>query len=283
MKTLTATYAAAAEFGRKRDTSFCLTSSLYPIFTLADTVDPMCFFLDNYPPSGGDQMVSEHFCHTSLDFLENKLSKFISEEDFKAANFLKLIKKTLSVVNQKTKILDDNKDVKKGAGFSSRNKPDIAGIIGFIAKDALYYGYSGGCGLAVYDKKDNLRFNICGEISNIGEKIQHLYPRWQELNKNQQNKIFQRDFCNSLSGDGYGSFNGEPQAKEYFIYDYLATNPSDLIVFYSKGFSPFLMSKRFVNSLRKGNGESLDNIVFKRDRENGQVIGAGRTLVAFQY
>lgn len=160
---------------------------------------------------------------------------------------------------------------------------DTVGIVGFILRNILYYGYVGDCGLAIFDKDNGLKFQTKDEVLPAIKRIKRIYKNWENLPKEQRKLIMQRDFRNRPDGRGYGSFTGEEGVKKYYKIGSKNLKEKDLIVFYSDGFLNYLKFPEFIEILRKHDKKSLDRFTIQKAKENYEKYGTDRTFIAIEF
>lgn len=269
MRVFSATYTDNIKFNRKPNEDYFLISKKYPIFALADGVTQSRFENGKYAYPAGARVAAQIFCQSVVEYIE---------ENFKPHK--KIIEEAFDFANQRIWELNKNEGMVKKLDYLVFDYFDTVGIVGFLVKKTLFYGYVGDCGLAIFDKNDVLKFKTEDMVEPAQERARSIYPDWDKLDKNERTKIFHRDFRNIPSGFGYGSFTGEPWVKKYEQIDLLILSPNDLVIFYSDGFVEYLKFPEFVKILRSEEKKLLDEFTFKKAKESYEKFGTDRTLIS---
>lgn len=272
MKVFSATYTDIIKFNRKPNEDFFLILKKPPIFVLADGVTQSRFEDGTYAYPAGARAAAEIFCQGVVGYLE---------ENFKPEN--KIIEEAFNFANERIWKLNENEGMTEKLDYVVYDYFDTVAVAGFLAKDILYYGYVGDCGLAIFDKNNNLKFQTRDMVEPAKEKARVIYKNWDGMDKNERIKIFHRDFRNNPSGQGYGSFSGEPGVKKYYKIDSLILDSGDLVIFYSDGFVEYLKFSEFIKILRREDKKALDEFTFKMAKENYQKFGTDRTFISINF
>jgi serine/threonine protein phosphatase PrpC len=278
MKCFSATYTDFIKFDKKPNEDFYLISEKFSIFAIGDGVTQSHFQSGAYAFPSGAKAAAEIFCYTTLEYLENKLKKIDKKTNYKS-----LIENAFDLANQRIEELNENEGITEKLDYLVYDYFDTVGVVGFIMKNKLYYGYVGDCGLIIFDKKDNLKFQTKDQVKEVVDKIKKKIKNWDDLSENEKALIMHRDLRNNLSGNGYGSFSGEKGVKKYYRIGSLTLNSKDLIVFYSDGFLDYFKFPEFIKILRKQNKKALDEFTFKKAKENYEKYGTDRTLIAVEF
>ncbi|MBU4299141.1 protein phosphatase 2C domain-containing protein [Patescibacteria group bacterium] len=274
MKVFSATYTDIIKFNRKPNEDFFLISKNLkerPIFVLADGVTQSRFEDGSYSYPAGAKAAAEIFCYIAMEYLEKNL---------KPSQEKKTIENGFDLANKKIWELNKNEGMIEKLDYVVLDYFDTVAVAGFLAKNTLFYGYVGDCGLAIFDKNNQLRFQTKDLVEPAVKRAKLIYKNWDELAQNERTKIFHRDFRNNPSGEGYGSFSGEPGVKKYYKIDSLILDSGDLVIFYSDGFVDYLKFPEFIKILRREDKKALDEFTFKMAKENEQKFGTDRTLIS---
>lgn len=274
MKVFSATYTDIIKFNRKPNEDFFLISKKRPIFALADGVTQSRFEDGAYAYPAGARAAAQIFCQSVVERIEEKFP-FLKEIGDK-----KIIENAFDFANQRIWELNKQEGMAEKLDYVVCDYFDTVGVAGFMAENKLFYGYVGDCGLAVFDKNDKLRFQTKDRVEPAVERGRAIYGNWDELPQNERTKIFHRDFRNNPSGNGYGSFTGEPGVKKYYEINSLVPKPRDLIIFYSDGFVDYLKFPEFIKILRAGDKEALDSFTLEKAKENSGKLGTDRTFIS---
>jgi len=279
MKYFPATYTDIIKFDRKPNEDFCLISKVLPIFVIADGVTQSHFqsgkYKGEYAFPVAARAAAQIFCYTTIEFLENKIN-------FQNQKFENLIKKTFDLANKKIKELNIAEGIDKRLNYLEYDWFDTVSVVGFIAKNKLFYGFVGDCGLAIFDKNNKLKFQTKDTVTAAKERAKKTHKNWKELSFARRILIMRRDFRNRPDGKGYGSFTGEEGVKKYYKIGYKNLESGDLVVFYSDGFLNYLKFPEFIKILRKQDKEFLKEFTFKKAKEDYEKYGTDRTLTAIE-
>jgi serine/threonine protein phosphatase PrpC len=270
MRIFAAIYTDIIKFDRKPNEDFFLVSQNYPIFVIADGVTQSHFPSGEYAFPAGAQMAAKIFCYTTLEFLEKNYPQNLVEEAFNLAN-------------QKIRQLNINEGIDKRLNYLEYDWFDCVGISGFIVGNILYYGYVGDCGLAIFDDKNQLKFQTKDMVKPALGRARKIYKDWENFSKEKRSLIMRKEFRNRMDGKGYGAFTGEEGVKKYYRIDKKILKPKDLIVFYSDGFLNYLKFPKFIEILRKKDKKSLDEFTIQKAKENYEKYGTDRTLIAIEF
>jgi len=272
MKIFTATYTDLIKFNRKPNEDFFLISKKQPVFALADGVTQSRFDDGKYAYPAGARVAAQIFCQSVVEYIE---------KNFGQKEGKKIIAEAFDFANQRIWELNKNEGIIEKLDYLVYDYFDTVGIAGLLAEGKLFYGYVGDCGLAVFDKNDELKFQTEDRVEPAKKRAKLIYKNWDELDRNERTKILHRDFRNTPSGLGYGSFTGEPGVKRYYQINSLVLNLGDLVVFYSDGFVEYLKFPEFIKILRKENKKFLDDFTSKKAKEDYERFGTDRTLISF--
>lgn len=272
MRIFSATYTDVIKFNRKPNEDFFLISDKYPIFALADGVTQSRFEDGTYSYPAGARAAAQIFCNSCVEYIEKN-----------PKHSQKVIKKAFDFANERIWELNKNEGMVEKLDYVVYDYFDTVGVVGFLVKKTLFYGYVGDCGLAVFAQNNILKFQTKDMVEPAQERARSIYKNWDELAQNERTKIFHRDFRNIPSGLGYGSFTGEPGVKKYEQINSLALSPDDLIVFYSDGFVEYLKFPEFIEILRKEDKRALDEFSLIKAKENYQKFGTDRTLISIKF
>jgi len=172
MTYFSASYTDFIRFNRKPNEDFYLISSTSPIFTVADGVTQGRFESGAYAFPTGARAAAQIFCYTNVEFLEKNI-------DFKQKDNLRfnkaLIEKSFNLANRRIKELNINEGINKKLNYFDYDWFDAVGVLGFIMGDNLYYGFVGDCGLAIFDKDNQLKFQTKDEVRPFLEKAKKIY------------------------------------------------------------------------------------------------------------
>lgn len=272
MKVFSATYTDIIKFNRKPNEDFFLISEKYPIFVVADGVTQSSFKDGKYAYPAGARAASQIFCQSVVEYIE---------DNFKPEK--KIIEESFDFTNHRIWELNKNEGMVGKLDYVVYDYFDTVGVAGFFVQNNLFYGYVGDCGLAVFDKNNDLKFQTKDGVKPSVESAIKKHKNWDAVSQNERTKILHRDFRNNPSGSGYGSFTGEPGVKTYYKIGSLKPASADLIIFYSDGFVEYLKFPEFIKILRTEDKKALDNFTIKKAKEDNGRFGTDRTLISINF
>lgn len=222
-------------------------------------------FLDKYPrPSGAELAAKE---------IVNSFSKTNGS-----------LKDKLIKCNKSVKELND-RCIDKCDYLENDYYGAVASCI-HIENNTLKYAYICDCGLIVYDKDGNVKFQTeDGKELYSDPYINQIGISWDLP---EARVIVRRDFRNNLDNikDGtcvsYGALTGEESAIEFIRSGQLKISDGDIIVLYSDGFTKFLHDKDFISQLLEFNEEKFENYLDVKSMSNYDKYGKEKTLVLFK-
>lgn len=274
-KYFSASYTDLIKFNQKPNEDFYLVSEGYPVFVVADGVTQSRLQSGGYAFPAGARAAAQIFCYTLCEFLEKNLTPYLREKQLTL-----LISKGFDLANERIRQLNLNEEIDRKMNYLDYDWFDTVGVVGFIWKGKLFYGYVGDCGLAVFGKDNELKFKTQNKVDLAVEKAKSLHQDWDKLGSNQKNLIMHRDFRNRADAQGYGSFTGEEGVKKYYQINKISVKKGDLVVFFSDGFLNYFQWPEFIEILRKQDKKSLDEFTYNKAVIDPLRYGTDRTLIA---
>lgn len=275
MKIFFATYSDVVKFNRKPNEDYFLISKKHPIFAVADGVTRGIFEDKRYAYPAGAHAAAEIFCFSVIDHLETNVS---SRGDHK------LLEKAFDEANERIHELNENEGRIENHDWYANDYFDCVGVAGFLDQNMLHYGYVGDCGLAIFDKDNNLKFETKDQVATS--------PHHKEIEQVAQGKNWNHakrlaygheHFRNNPSGKYYGTFSGEEAVKIYYQIGSQKIQEGDLVIFYSDGFVGYLESKEFLRIVRQGDKEALDDFTAFKAMTSPVKFGTDRTLITVTF
>jgi serine/threonine protein phosphatase PrpC len=274
MKCFCASYGDAIRFDKKPNEDFYLISKKFPIFIVADGVTRGHFSDGRYACRYGAKKAAEIFCRTVLWELENKF--------WEKGDVLQKIKYSFDLANEKIKHLNTEEGIDKKLNYVEYDWLDTVGVVGLIQDKKLYYGYVGDCGLAIFDKKNNKKFQTEDMVADRVAGFANSHPSWYSYSKGKRRYLIKSQLRNSDNGQGYGTFSGQEGVKNYYVFGSKELSSQDMVVFYSDGFLEYLDGPKFVDILRQENKRKLNNMMFWKILKNIFKYGHDRTLISIK-
>lgn len=144
-----------------------------------------------------------------------------------------------------------------------------------IENDILHYSYICDCGVIVWDKNGNIRFQTSDDKALVDPYLaKKPYPWYMPEGR----VIVRRDFRNNLNNiiDGkcvsYGAFTGEKTAEAFVKTGYIKLEKGDTIAVFSDGFTPLFELPDFFENL-----DNLENYVKTLESQPG--FGSEKTII----
>jgi len=275
MKVFVATYSDFIKFNKKPNEDFYLVSKKFPLFAIADGVTQACFPTGEYAFPLGARAAAEIFCYTVMRYLEKKLKEKI--------NYKGLIEIAFNLANKRIEELNENEGITERLDYLFYDYFDTVGVVGFIAKNKLYYGYVGDCGLAIFNKNNKIIFKTNDDVAKAVNLAKKIYKKWGSFSLEQKSLILHSQFRNRKDGRGYGSFTGEKVVKRYYRIGRKSLNEGDLILFYSDGFLNYLSFPKFLKLIKKMDRKNFEKFTNRKAKENYEKYGTDRTIVAIEF
>lgn len=155
-----------------------------------------------------------------------------------------------------------------------------------IENDILNYAYICDCGVIVYDKFGNIKFQTEDDKERYSDPfIDQICISW-ELPK--YRIIVRRDYRNNLNTvkDGkcvsYGALTGEESAIYFIKEGQIKLSKGDLVLVYSDGFSKFLHDQDFISQIINFEKEKFENYISSKSLEDAKKYGVEKSLIVFK-
>lgn len=152
-----------------------------------------------------------------------------------------------------------------------------------IQENTLYYAYICDCGVIIYDKEGNIKFQTEDDKTKYSDSyINKIGIPWDLP---ESRVIVRRDYRNNPENiqDGhcvsYGSLTGEEDAIQFIQSGTQPLSSGDLVVVYSDGISNFLHEPNFINKLLNFNSQELEEYMNTQASSNYSKYGKEKTLV----
>ena len=158
-----------------------------------------------------------------------------------------------------------------------------------IDDNKLYYSYICDCGIIIYDKDGNIKFQtdddkaLVDPYINNKANINHLSWNLKEA-RILVRKEFRNNIDNIIDGKcvSYGALTGEENA-EYFIKEgTILLDNKDIVIIYSDGFTNFLKEKEFINNIINFNEKDFINYLSKKEKEDKDKYGMEKTIAIYK-
>ncbi len=223
-------------------------------------------FLEKYPRPSGGELAAKAICDT------------FSKTDGSLIN--RLIK-----CNESVKDLND-KYIKKCDYLEN----DFYGAVcscACIKNNVLNYAYICDCGIIVYDKYGNVRFQTEDDKELYSDPyiIKLVKIPWHLP---ESRVIIRRDFRNNLNNiqDGkcvsYGAFTGEESALKFIKIGQLELNKGDIVAVYTDGIKNFLHDESFISLLLNFETTKFEQYIKSKSQVDYEKYGKEKTIVLFK-
>lgn len=230
-----------------------------------------------YPNPSGARLVSDIFCESFINYLDNK---------------------TPSVKNIKDAFIYGNKAVGK---FNKKHVKKIDYLTndlfacvasgGIIIRNKLYWGNICDCGIIVFDKSGKIKFqtpNLMNSFIKYEKKYLHksnfnsFNPRYRIMIRSEhRNK--KAEIINGMYSS-YGALTGEKEAEEFMNFGKIKLNKGDLIIFYTDGFEDTVQHKKFFKTIYQKDKNLADQhfipYTLTLTKHDYHKFGRERTLIA---
>lgn len=158
---------------------------------------------------------------------------------------------------------------------------DLAGCVfstAYIENNILHFSYICDCGIIVWDKYGNIRFQTNDDKLEVDPYIAEAL-RAVPWELPECRVLVRKDFRNNpnnFSSDGkcvsYGALTGEVSAMHFVKYGTFKLNPGDVVGIYSDGFEPFFKRNDFFENL-----SNIDEYVHQLESQRG--YGSEKTFI----
>lgn len=152
-----------------------------------------------------------------------------------------------------------------------------------IKDNILEYAYICDCGVIVYNKNGNIKFQTEDDKTLYSDPyINNLNIGW---NLPEARVIVRREFRNKPNNIkngvcvSYGAITGEKEAEQFIRTGTLPLEKDDIIIVYSDGFTNILKDNDFINEILHFNKEKLESYINKKSLENYDLYGKEKTIV----
>lgn len=221
-------------------------------------------FVKKYPNPSGAYLAAKEICNT-FSITTGSL-------------YERLIK-----CNESVKLLN-NKYILKCDYLESDYYGAVAACIR-IENNILNYAYICDCGVIVYDKKGNIKFQTADDKGLYSDPyINKIGIPW---NLAEARVIVRRDYRNNINNikDGkcvsYGAITGEDAVREFIRYGSFNLEKNDIVLVYSDGFTKFLHDGDFVEQIVNFDVLKFEDYVNKKALSDYSKYGKEKTIVMF--
>lgn len=155
-----------------------------------------------------------------------------------------------------------------------------------IENNVLNYAYICDCGIIVYDRLGNIKFQTEDDKELYSDPyINKIGIHW---NLPESRVIVRRDYRNNLSNIqddkcvSYGAITGEKSAIEFIKTGQFELSEGDIIVVYSDGFATLLHEEEFISQIISFEKLEFERYIENKSKIDYQKYGKEKTLVLFR-
>lgn len=152
-----------------------------------------------------------------------------------------------------------------------------------IKNNILNYAFICDCGIIVYDKNGNVKFQTEDEKELYSDPyINKIGIPW---NLKEARIIVRRDYRNNLENIkngkciSYGAITGEKSMQEFIRYGEIELALNDIVITYSDGFVNFLHEKEFIEKIISFDKIKLEKYIEEKAFIDYNKYGKEKTLV----
>lgn len=197
------------------------------------------------------------------------------------------LKERMIKCNERVKEIND-KYIKKCDYLENDYYAAVAASIK-IDDNKLHYSYICDCGVIVYDKLGNIKFQTNDDKALIDPYINNQAKKNNvSWNLKEARVLVRKEFRNNINNivDGkcasYGAFTGEESAKYFIKEGEVLLDDEDTIVIYSDGFANFLLEKEFFNNIINFNEKEFIKYLNKKEKEDINKFGSEKTIAIYR-
>ncbi len=225
-----------------------------------------------YPNPSGAAWAAELFCTTFVQEMKSNLS---IKHAFLDAN------KAIHKLNQKHI---------KGVDYLQNDYFGCVASGGVMRDRVLRWGVIGDCGIIVFSKKGEMRFQTPNSMAAFENAVRqgNITFKWET---DEGRRCVRSQYRNRpdqlIDGEcvSYGALTGEPSAESFIYSGELEIETGDLVLFYSDGFEPIVRHPKFWEEVGRYSGDFFDSLKSFNQTlitENQPKFGKERTLIAMR-
>lgn len=192
--------------------------------------------------------------------------------------------------NLKNQLIEANKKVKelndkyiKNCDYLQNDYYGAVAACAYINNNILYWAYICDCGVIVYDKDGNIKFQTEDDKEKYSDSyINKIGIPW---NFPEARIIVRKDYRNNINNiiDGrcvsYGALTGEDSAINFIKSGELELEDGDIVVVYTDGFSKWLNEKDFIQNILNFDKIVFEDYVESKSKTDYENYGKEKTLV----
>ena len=222
-------------------------------------------FLEKYPRPSGAEIAAKEICDTFSKTSGSLINKLVK-------------------CNENIKMLNEkyipNCDYLENDYYAA-----VASCIK-IESDILHYAYISDCGVIVYDKFGNVKFQTEDDKRLYSDPyINKIGISWDLP---EARVIVRRDYRNNLNNIvngkcvSYGAITGEDSAIKFIRSGKVELSKGDIILVYSDGFYDFLHEKDFISQILNFETKKFESFVEEKSQNERGKYGGEKTIVLYR-
>lgn len=156
-----------------------------------------------------------------------------------------------------------------------------------IENNILFYAYICDCGIIVYDKLGNVKFQTEDDKRLYSDPyINKIGISWDLP---EARVIVRRDYRNNLDNIvngkcvSYGAITGEDSAIRFIRTGKVELSEGDMVLLYSDGFYNFLHEKDFISQILNFREENFEKYVEEKSQNECGKYGGEKTIVLYRF
>jgi len=233
--------------------------------------------LKKYPNPSGARFAADIFCESFVRSLRNNTPS------------IEKIRQAFVFGNKK--IAELNKRHIKKVDYLVNDFFGCVSIGGVIYKNKLFWGGICDCGIIIYNKKGDVKFQTPNWMKIFEEyEKKNLQKPDFDFAQSKYRKMIRSEYRNNAKKIvnnkcvSYGALTGEKQAEIFMNFGEIELSKGDLIVFYSDGFESTMQHKIFFKTIYQKTESLVDQafIPFSLSlaKQDYNKFGKERTLIA---
>lgn len=226
---------------------------------------PLTTYIERYPKPSGAELVAKAIC---ASFPKTKGS----------------LKERLVECNKEVKRIND-KYIKSCDYLTNDYYGAVASCV-HIQNNVLDYAYVCDCGVIVYDKNGNVKFQTIDDKEAISDP--YISKNGFEWSIPKDRATVRKTYRNNINNiqDGkcvsFGALTGEDSFKYFIKTGQIKLEEGDRIVVHSDGFIDYLNEKDFIDIILDFDKEKFENYIKDKSSSNGNIYGREKTIILFK-
>ncbi len=149
-----------------------------------------------------------------------------------------------------------------------------------IRNELLEYAYICDCGIIVFDKNGNIKFQTDDDMSRVDKYFDAKGYPWHNPNAR---LIVRRDYRNKPENKySYGAITGEKEAEHYIRNGIVKISKGDYVIVYSDGFINYFNRGDFFSNIKTFDSNTFDDYVEAVAETDYEKYGKEKTVVLYE-